>query len=79
MRCAFLTPRKCALAFVVFVAAVLGYGSPSRAAWAPVSITLPEVATGRPRSAVALVPLAHPRVPPPPPAPLIVAVLLVAT
>ena len=44
---------------------------------APGSTTLPEAAIGRPRSAEALDPPAHPRVPLPPPAPLDVATVVV--
>jgi hypothetical protein len=65
--------RKCALAFVVLVVAVLAELA-VREAWAPVSTTLPELVVGRPRSAEALDPPAHPRVP----LPLDVAAVLVA-
>ena len=62
------TPCICAAAFAVLVVAVLDDVS-LRAACAPVSTTLPELAIGRPRSAEALDPPAHPRFPPPPPPP----------
>jgi hypothetical protein len=57
---------KCALAFVVLVVAVLAELAVREAAWTPVSTTLPELVVGRPRSAEALDPPAHPRVPLPP-------------
>jgi hypothetical protein len=66
MRCPCPTPCICAAAFAVLVLAVLGWLS-ERAACAPISTTLPELAVGRPRSAEALDPPGHPRLPPPPP------------
>jgi hypothetical protein len=66
--------RKCALALVVLVVAVLAELT-VREAWAPVSTTLPELVVGRPRSAEALDPPAHPRVP----LPLEAAAVVLAT
>ncbi len=65
---------KCALAFVGLVVAFLAELA-VRAARAPVSTTLPELVVGRPRSAEALDPPAHPRVP----LPLDVAAVALAT
>jgi hypothetical protein len=64
--CGGLTPRNCAPEFVVLVVAVLVVVC---AVAAPPSTTLPEAAVGRPCSAEALLPFAHPRVPLPPPLP----------
>src|SRR6185437_6675192 len=67
-----LAPRRCAVAFAGFVAAVRAWVVVRAAvcgAWTPISTTLPEPAIDKPCSAVALAPLAQPRVPPPPPLP----------
>ena len=74
-----MTPRKCALAFAVFVAPVRAWVAACAAGWALPSITLPELAIDKPCGAGALAPFAQPRVPLPPPALVLTALVAVLT